>query len=149
MRIDPKLRYLTDLAARARNVSLTEYIEEVLWESFKRVSIDQFPELNEEPNSRELSRAELLEKFKKRSAVVTNPLSDVSDGLWSEHPFVRLQLLAVSGLDHLMSHEDNALWEYIVSRRDLKSKDGKLNHKLISEQWAQIKADALKKKGHR
>ena len=143
IRMDAKLRYLTDLAARARRISLTEYIEEALEESFKRVSLNQFPELDEEHNVYELSPEEKQAKFRKRRETVSNPLSELADRLWSEHPFVRLQLLAVSGLDHLMSEEDKAVWNYLFTRRDLKTKDGKLKMKIISQQWVEIKNAAL------
>lgn len=149
MRIDPKVRYLTELAARANSMSLTDYIESALQESFKRVSVDQFPELSEEPNVYELSPVERQERFRKRQTTIANPLSEVGDRLWSEHPFVRLQLLAVSGLDHLMG-EEKRVWDYLFTRRELKTPDGKLKTKLILQQWDSIKRDALaqpKKKG--
>jgi hypothetical protein len=150
IRLDPKLRYLAEIACQAENMNLTEYVENALRDSFKNVSVDRFPELSEEPDNRELSPAERLEKFKKRATIVLNPLSDVADGLWSEYPSIRLQLLAVSGLDHLMSEKDKLLWDYLFSRKDLKLADGKLNHKLILSRWEQIKQDAMdanKKKG--
>ncbi len=50
MRIDPKLRYITELAARARSMTLTEYIAAALQDSFKNVSINPFAEDDEEPN---------------------------------------------------------------------------------------------------
>jgi hypothetical protein len=115
--IDPKLRYLAELASRACGVSLTGYVEEAIRESFRRVSLDEFPELSEEPEVRELTRTEILAKFKKRSSTIANPLSDVADGLWSEHPFIRLQLLALSGLDHLMSEDDKTIWDYLFTRK--------------------------------
>ena len=155
MRIDPKLRYLLDLASRARGISLTEYIEEALKDSFKRVSLDQYPELSEEPEVYDLSPAERREKFRRRQEAVPNPLSEIADRLWSERPVVRLQLLAVSGFDHLMSDDDRRLWNHIVSRKNLRTKDGKLDLKLIEEKWKQIQFGSLhdaieaKKKGNK
>jgi uncharacterized protein (DUF1778 family) len=150
MRIDPKLRYLADLAARARGKSLTDYIEAAIQESFKTVSLDQFPELTEEPNVYELSPQERQERFKARRERISSPLSDYADSLWSENPLVRLQMLSLSGFDHLVSEDDKATWKYILSRRELKSEDGKLNLKLISERLSEIKSRAVaesKKKG--
>jgi hypothetical protein len=143
MRIDPKLRYLTDLAVRASGKSLTDYIESALMESFKHVSLDQFPELSEEPNFYELTPAERQERFRKRDTTISSPLSDSAERLWSEHPFVRVQLLVLSGLDHLMSEDDKAVWNYLFTRPELKTQDGKLKMKLISQQWERIKSAAL------
>lgn len=142
MRIAPQLRYLTELAARARGKSLTEYIEAALLESFKRVNVDPLPGWNEEPEVRELSPAERLEKLKKRKEIVSNPLSELADQLWSEFPLTRLQLLATYA-EHLMGEEDRIVWRYIVSRKELKSKDGKLNQKKIHAEWGSIKNAAL------
>ena len=142
MRIDPKLRYLTEIAARARHMSLTDYIEDSLRESFKKVSVDEFPELSEEPEVYELSPAQRQEKFRKRRDTVSNPLSEVADRLWSENAIVRLQLLALSGFDHLMSDDDKRLWKHIHSRGYLK-KDGRLDLKLVEKDWVKIRFAAL------
>lgn len=136
MRIDPRLRYLTEIAARARRMSLTEYIEDALRQSFKNVSVDEFPELSEEPEVYELSPAQRQEKFRKRRDTVSNPLSEIADRLWSENPLVRLQLLALSGFDHLMSDRDKGLWKHLF--RAYLTKDGKLNLKLIEKDWVKI-----------
>ena len=124
-------------------MSLTQYIETALEDSFKRVSVDQFPELDEEANVYELSHAERQEKFRKRQDEVRHPQSEVADRLWSEHPIVRLQLLAISGLDHLMSEEDKHIWHHIISRSSCKTKDGKLDLKAIQRDWTKIKFCAM------
>jgi hypothetical protein len=139
MRIEPRLRYLTELAARARNMSLTEYIEAALEDSFSRVSADQYPELVEEPNVYALSPAERREKFRKRQSEVRHPLSEVADRLWSEHPIVRIQLIALAGLDHLMSDDDKHIWRHIVNRSPYMTKDGKLDLKAIEKDWVKIR----------
>lgn len=148
IRIDPKVRYLTEIAARAKSIArdgqmtLTEYIEAALKDSFKSVSIDPIEGLDEEPEVSELTPAERIEKLKNRERKVSNPLSEVGDNLWSDHPLVRIQLL-VSHLPHLMSEDDKKIWAYLFTRHDLKTKDGKFNRKLIAEQWPQIKAAAF------
>ena len=43
--------------------------------------------------------------------------------LWSEDPFVRLQLLNVSGREHLMSEEDKAIWRYLFAQPELRTKE--------------------------
>lgn len=144
MRIDPKLRYFAELAARARGITLTQYIEDAIAESLKRVSADEFPELNEEPHIYELSDAERREKFKKRQVTVTHPISEIMDRLWSEHPFVRTQLLAVAGYGRLMSEEQKQVWNYLRDSNECKTKDGRLDPKLISQQWPSIRKKALK-----
>lgn len=136
IRIDPKLRYLTEIAARARRMSLTEYIEDALRESFKRVSLDEFPELGDEPEVYELSPAQRQERFKKRRETVSNPLSEVGDKLWSEHPFVRIQMLMAFGFDHLLSDEDRRIWRHVFARY---AKDGKLKTKSVIENWDRIR----------
>lgn len=144
IRIDPKLRYLIELAARAKgkDVSLTDYIESALWESFKRVSIDPLPGFDEELEVRELSPAERLEKLKRRKETTSNPLFEVADQLWSEYPLKRLELLATYA-EHLMSEDDHAIWNYLFTRKELKTREGKLNHKQIHLNWAHIKKAAL------
>ncbi|WP_263355275.1 hypothetical protein [Acidicapsa acidisoli] len=142
IRLDPKLRYITELAARARGVTITAYVESALQDSFNKVSVNPMAAWNEEPEVRELSFAERMEKFKARSLTVSDPLSDFATALWSEHPWIRLQTLARS-FDHLLSDDDRKIWDYVLSRRELKTADGKLNGKLILERWQQIKVDAL------
>jgi hypothetical protein len=142
IRIDPKVRYLTEIAARAKSMTLTEYIETALQDSFKNVSIDPIEGFDEEPEVSELTPAQRIEKLKSREHKISNPLSEVSDNLWSDHPLVRIQLLAAH-LAHLMSEPDQKIWDYLFTRHDLKTKDGKFNRKLIAEQWPQIKAAAL------
>jgi uncharacterized protein (DUF1778 family) len=142
MRIDPKLRYLAELAARATRKSMTDYIEAAIWESFKTVDLARFPEMDEEPNVREVSPQERLEMLKNRDAKVAQPLSDFADRLWSEHPFQRLQLVMLFA-EHLKSEEDETIWKYLFTRKDLKTKDGKLKNNLIHETWDQIKREAL------
>ena len=143
MRIEPKLRYLADLAARATGTSLTEYIEEALWQSFAKVSLDQFPELNEEPNSLlKLSAVERQAHFRKRGELITNPLSTVGERLWSEHPFARIQLLIVGGFEHLMSDDERTIWDHAFAHY---AKSGKLSTKLVVEHWNEIKTAALSK----
>jgi hypothetical protein len=142
IRIDPKLRYLTEVAARARHMSLTEYIEDALKQSFNKVSVDEFPELGKEPEVYELSPMQRQEKFRKRRDLVSNPLAEVADRLWSEHPIVRLQLLALSGFEHLMSDEDKRLWKHIYGHGYL-MKDGQLDLKLVEKDWVKIRFAAL------
>jgi hypothetical protein len=146
IRLDSKIRYITEIAARARFMSLTEYAEAALASSFKSVSVDLFELLDLEAESHNLSQDDRLEKLKNRSRHVSNPLSEVMDSLWSEHAIVRLQLLA-GHLEHLMSEEDRSIWSYLFTRGDLAQRSGDstytLNRELITEQWSTIKLAAL------
>ena len=136
MRIDPKLRYLADLAARARNMSLTDYIEDAIWESFKKVSLDQYPELSEEPGVYELSPVQRREKFQKRKETVSNPLSELGERLWADHPFTRIQLLVIAGFDHLLTNAERRIWDHVFATY---ATNGKLNTKRVIEKWDRIK----------
>ncbi len=136
MRIAPRLRYLTELAASARKMSLTEYIETALEDSFKHVNVGLYPELPEEPNVYELSAVERQERFRKRQEEVRNPLSEFADRLWSEHPIVRIQLLAAAGLDHLMSEQDGHVWNHI---RKSYMKQGRIDLQAVEKEWTKIR----------
>jgi hypothetical protein len=142
IRLDPKLRYLTELAARARGVTLTAYIESALEDSFNKVSMAPITGWDEEPEVRELSIAERIEKFKARSLTVSSPLSEFAIGLWSEHPWIRIQALAMV-FSHLMSEDECKVWDYVNSRPEFKMSNGRLNGKVILERWPQIKVAAL------
>ena len=145
MRIDPKLRYLADLAARARNMSLTDYIEEAIWESFRKVSLDQYPELSEAPEVYELSPTQRRDKFRKRQETVSNPLSEVGERLWADHPFTRIQLLVVAGLDHLLSAEQRRIWDHVFAAY---ATNGRLSTKRVIEKWDRIKHHIWLKSQH-
>jgi len=138
MRIDPKLRYLADLAARAAGVSLTDYIEAAIWQSFAKVSLDRLPmpEMDEEPNYLSLSPTERQARFRKRAATVTNPLSEIGDRLWADHPFVRIQLLVIAGFEHLLTDQERRIWDYAFAQY---GKDGKLSTKRVVDNWNKIK----------
>jgi hypothetical protein len=138
MRIDPQLRYLTEIAAKTKSMTVSQYIEAVLWDSFKNVSLDDFA-LEDEPIQKGLSPAQRFSRLRDRPVV--SPLSEVTDQLWSEHPLIRIQLLAVH-FEHLMTDDQKKIWNYLFTREDLK-KDGKFDRKLVAERWTQIKAAAL------
>ena len=131
MKLTPRTRYFLELATRlSGKTSRTEYIEEALLESFKRVSlrpIDEFDDLDTQPDNRTLK----------------HPLAAQMDNLWSEYPIVRLQLMHAFQYGHLLSKEETSIWGYISRRRDLFIEPGKMNRKLITEQWQEIKSQAL------
>ncbi len=152
MRLDPKVRYLADLAARSRKLNLTDYIEDAIIESFKRFTLRK----PSEPEPMYVGKAGKLhidpidaeqERMKDEAMMVSNIANDV----WSENPFVRLQIRALS-LPHLMTIDDKQLLSYIHTREDLKIKNEngyKFNREVIADNWEEIKAAAEKaaKKG--
>lgn len=140
-RVDPKLRYLLGIAAQARNMSFTEYIEAALWDSFKNVSIDEYPEMSEEALTSELSKDEIIELANKRKDApveIERSLHKAAEALWDERPFTRLAMLSTLA-PHLMDDVDRAVWEHIHSNKAFKT-GGKLDRKRINEQWEQIRA---------
>lgn len=139
-RVDPKLRYLLGVAATARNMSFTEYIEAALWDSFKNVNIDEYPEMNEEPFNHEPTRDEIIERANQRKNApvpIERSLHKAAEALWSEKPFSRLAMLNTLA-PHLMSGLDKAMWNHVLDSKQFKMKDGKLNFTLINEKWDEI-----------
>jgi len=118
-------------------------------ESFKKVSIDPVADLDDEPNYQKLTPSERIERLKNPvERPVSNPFSEVMDSLWSDYRLIRMQLLA-GVLDHLMSDEDTALWNYIHTRKDLQipTQNGyKLDREKIISEWEAIKAAFAKSK---
>lgn len=147
IRIDPKVRYLTELAALKSKMSLTEYIEAALTESFSRVTLREAsePQPIYEDNAGKFHIAPIDEE-QERIENEAMLISNVGDKVWSENPMTRLEIRAQT-LPHLMEPDDTRLWEYIHSRDDLKIKQGKsykFNRELIAANWKTIKADSAK-----
>ena len=144
LRIDPKVKYLAEITSRARGCSLTDYIETLLSESFKSVTLrvppepepsyghDRKPMLPKPPNEEE-----------ERAANEAKTVANLADDLWHETEFRRLQSLQIFA-PHLLSEEHHALLSYLHSREDLKTpskklKGGyKLNREKIVKEWDSI-----------
>jgi len=143
LRLDPKIRYLADLAAKTSGESLTKYLEAALKESFKRVTLRVPPE--PEPmylgNSGTFEVAPIdaeQERIKNEAMTIAN----LADSLWSESEFGRIQSLSILA-NRWMSDEDKALLQYIHARKDLHIVSGvgyKLNRVKIESEWDFIKA---------
>ena len=137
IRIEPKVRYLVELAARARGLSLTAYIESALMDSLRDVYLD-----GGHVNDSLLT----LEERQQQLAPPLDTFAHYADSLWSENPGKRLALRCV--LDHLMSEDEKAVWNYIMSHDAYSTgtkSSRKPNHTAISENWLLLKAAALKK----
>ena len=140
-RLAPRQRFLLDLAAKARGTTRTEYLEWALEESFKNQTLRKPAE--PEPtygHGGEVTVPE-MNADSERAANAAMSVANLADKLWSEIPFLRLQAASIL-CPHLLSNEDNALWNYIHGRSDLKiaGKQGgyKLDREKIIAQWGSI-----------
>ena len=149
VRIDPKIRYLAELAAEARNESLTKYLEWALDESFKKVTLYKSPELEITygPGRGEIELGpapDPEEEQAKRDAML---ISNKADLLWNENEYVRMAILS-SIAPHLVPEEDALFLKYMRESKDLqvKSDDGtfKLDREKIHREWTSIRAAFLK-----
>jgi hypothetical protein len=153
MRIDAKLRYLTELAAKVAGLDLTKYVEVVLEESFKHVTLREQPE-REYDSSGNVIPADPEEKRVQDEAM---SIFNRQDDLWRERAFDRLEQKSIL-CRHLMSDEDKALIDYVHTRKDLHievvethrlsiEKGYRFNREKIDDEWESIKAEFAKAKG--
>lgn len=127
VRLDPKLRYLADLAARRQRRSLSSYIEWAIEDSLKHCALD----LN--------------------SGVV---LADEAEALWDVDDADRFARLALRHPE-LLTHDEQVLWKLVrdngfVWRGHFASDgewtwnvtEGALNFKRLREHWLDFKTVA-------
>jgi len=91
VRLDPKLRYLAELAARKQRRTLSSYIEWALEESLNRVIIDEDKTFGGEANK---------------------TVADVATKLWDVDEPDRFAKLAIQYPD-MLTHEEQTLWKLI------------------------------------
>jgi hypothetical protein len=149
IRLEPKTRYLAELAARTQRKTLTAYVEEAIINSFSNVTLYRTSE-QEATYGSGLSDVSIDAIDAKQEQIQSEAMrvSIMGDSIWSENPITRLEIRALS-LPHLMTDEDEAFRAYIHSREDLKIKVGKgykLNREFIAANWKTIKADFEKPK---
>ncbi len=89
VRLDPKLRYLAELASRQQRRTLSSYIEWVVLESFSKV--------------------ELAPK---------TTLASKAEELWDVDPLARLVRLGYD-YAHLLEYDEQVLWKIIRNEEDL------------------------------
>ncbi len=131
MRMTPRTRYFLTLAAQLRDVTLSDYIDSALLESFKTTSFDPRAELDT-PTPPGQPRSVLY------------PLWAEMDALWDEEAILRLEnKVAIPRYNHLLTDEDLMIWEYLFTQPDLVSATGLPNRRLIADKWAVIKEQAL------
>lgn len=94
VRLDPKLRYLTELAARIQRRTVSSYIEWAVEESLSNVCLR-----HEEGGSRDDYRPAIS-------------IESMADGLWDVDEADRLVKLATQ-FPELLTHEEQILWKLI------------------------------------
>lgn len=134
VRIDPRVKYLANVVASAKRLSLTSLLERALEEA--------------------INRAEIWE------GGTATKMSVVVDEIWAEHEADRFVLLAdrlpfVPFAESMTAEEKEVLWEMIQSRQEFwlppLSKGSynvsriSFNFKALREQWDKLKAEATKR----
>lgn len=153
-KIEPRIRYLLEVAALAKGVSLTQYVESSLMESFSQVTLRK-PEEKEpvygdplDPHNPAKMTIPEVDIEHERVLNEAMSISNRATDLWSESEFVRLRSLHILA-PHLVSKEDTALLAYIHSRTDLRIPVGEnytLDKEKISTNFAEIRAAFAKQK---
>jgi hypothetical protein len=150
LRIDPKVRYLADIAALAKGESLTKYFEGALLESFKHVTLRKPPE--SEPSldrSGKWIMPEPPDPENERLLDEQMSIPNQANLLWSESEYVRMLMLSMVA-PHLQNPDEIALLNYVQGRKDLwKASDGghKPDRDKIEKGWDEIKAAFTKTRG--
>jgi hypothetical protein len=144
MRIDPKLRYLTELASTISGLDLTKYVENALEESFKHITLREQPE----PEYDSEGNVVPLDLEEERIQNEVKSIFNRKDDLWRERTFDRLEQRSIL-CRHLLSDEEKALINYVHTRKDLhisveethrlhKVKGYQFDRELIDSQWPSI-----------
>jgi hypothetical protein len=97
LRLDPKLRYLTDLAARSQRRTTSGFIEWAIEEALSKVKLYQ------------------LTSSRSKNAVT---LADVADFIWDVNETDRFLKLAIS-FPHLLTHHEQIVWSLIETMTPL------------------------------
>ena len=117
IRLEPKLRYLAELAAREQQRTLSSFIA---WAVKKALQGELLDEPNYGPDPR--PKAPLPLRF---------------EGFWDEEPSERFFLLATGRHDLLTDVEAN-LWKQIQEVPALKTKRGAIDRAKLREYWGDI-----------
>jgi hypothetical protein len=143
MRFDPKLQYLAELAARLKGISLREYIESAVLQSFERVSVDS-TDFFAEPvyGSGPDDFVAAAPKVKSPEEERLQSLAHNADKLWDDTPYTRLEMLCMAW-SHLATSDDEQFFNFLHTRPKLKLKaeNGyRMDRKKIADDWQQSKA---------
>ena len=91
VRLDPKLRYLAELAAKKQRRTLSSYIEWAIEESLKLVTIDEDKTFGGQNDTK---------------------VADVANSLWDVDDSDRFAKLAIR-YPEMLTHEEQTLWKFI------------------------------------
>lgn len=121
VRLDPKLKYLADLAAREQRRALSSYIEWAVDQSLEKCELGYFPDGSQKT------------------------LADEADYLWDIDEADRLVKLALR-YPHLLTHEEQILWKLIrengrLWRGSYKPTEWKWTVDESSIVWERLRAD--------
>jgi hypothetical protein len=142
--MNPRVKYLAELAAKARGCSVTDFTEAALEESFKGVTLRRPPE--PEPSYGHDCRPFLPsppDAEEERVANEAMSVANLAHRLWNESEFLRIQNLHAVA-PHLLTPEHSALLMYLHTRTDLKipsqhvANGYKLDREKIIAQWDAI-----------
>ena len=120
IRLDPRLRYLTDLAARSQHRTTSGFIEWAINNALSDVSI--YSESDNEPS-----------------------LADIGNYLWDVDESDRFLKLAI-GFPALLTHDEQVMWKlatrYIIGNQGSYEKLSSDAKEIIYENWELLKAAA-------
>jgi len=120
IRLDPKLRYLTDLAARSQHRTTSGFIEWAINNSLKDVTV--YSESGNEPS-----------------------LAEMGSYLWDVDESDRFLKLAI-GFPALLTHDEQVMWKlatrYIIGNQGSYEKLPLDAKKIINDHWELLKAAA-------
>ncbi len=112
VRLDPKLKYLAELAARKQRRTLSSYIEWVIEESLKDIYIKQ--------------------------EGVDACLGEWANELWDVDEADRFCLLALNFPD-LMTHEEQVMWKIVQEEKNFKDIGGHIVVSFVRSGWEPLK----------
>lgn len=103
VRLDPKVRYLAELAARKQRRTLSSFIEYAVEQSFDKVILKEIYTKRRSDGS-----------FDANGPLIRNEycLGDQADVLWDADESERFMLLVINYPD-LMSHEEQIIWKVL------------------------------------
>jgi predicted DNA-binding protein len=159
MRFDERLRYLSEIAARAKGMTNREYLEWAVDRSFAEVDLRKLPQ-GPRPKFEMVNGRPVIVNYSERDAgdrelQGLHTLEHWKNGLWYHSPFLRLIALTrvvhvlqeaypEEKFDHLLTPEQNRIWSFLSSSDEFLIKaTGRLNEKYIEENWQRVKDDAL------
>jgi len=112
VRLDPKLRYLAELAARQQRRTLSSYIEWAIEESLSSIIV-------------------------KRTENWESSLADEAFELWDVDEADRFVKLALR-YPELLTHEEQIRWKIIQEEEYFRDKDGGFFVSMIRSEWEKI-----------